>query len=239
MPKSKFLLFFCLILITGFQKCLAFAKSEIITIYHEDLNGDGVLDTITLYGTPYEDSPYYKQIWAEIEINDKNYRIDLPEGYAPSIIFVDLTHDGINDLFYQVNTGGSGGLYHTKLYTFAPMLKEIPLPTTKVRGHFLLDFRVKIKVPGKAPVILDVSQRKDEYIRLNLYQPSGKLLKKQSLLISPIACYEIIEIDGQKGLKSLQLISGAYRADGLGNAETKWLYQNNKWQMLDTRFIPN
>lgn len=209
-----------------------------IAVYHEDVTGDDSKDTITLYGVHYEDTPFFKEVWAIVETKNKDFRIDYQPGFEPELSFSDLTHDGILDIYYSSATGGSGGLYNTSLHTIVnDELVEIALPTMEVTGEFKNKFKVEINIEGLEKIELDVSRRKADYLRLKIYNKKGKLLAKRELMIDPIAFYEIIDIDGKAGLKSYQQISGAYHADGIGVIEASWLYDNNKWNLVNVEFI--
>src|SRR5699024_9766620 len=94
-------------------------EAIIIETYHEDITGNGSPETIQLKGILFSDeSPFYQNVWIDIT-NGQERRIYTGSGYDPSLEFVDLNGDQIKDLLYQSPTGGSGGLYHYELHTFA------------------------------------------------------------------------------------------------------------------------
>lgn len=128
-------------------------------------------------------------------------------GYDPELQFADLTHNGVVDILYQSPTGGSGGLYTSQLNQWdKDDFIELPLPIEQpVQGEFMDDFRVSVQLlPKEDPIILDVSGQKEEYIRLKLYNDQGKLLEPTTLMIDPVAFFDIINLDGenQKVLKA-------------------------------------
>ncbi|MDY0408742.1 hypothetical protein ACFFIS_09485 [Virgibacillus soli] len=251
----KRILFILLIFISVLfiQQTLVFGKEkqkpqlETIHVYEEDITGDGKKDKIELKGTKFDKtSPYFINTEAQITTsNDKKFNIPLPGGYDPTLQFIDLNHDQVNDIFYQSATGGSGGLYNHQLYTLKNnKLVEIPLPTQQyVEGSFQDEFKVSLRIsPVDKPIIINVQNRKDDYIRLGIYNKEGKLQKgKSEIMIDPIAFYEPILIGGQKGygLKSYQQVSGAYHADQLGTIETIWYFENGKWIALNTKWVPS
>ncbi|MEK3887999.1 hypothetical protein [Bacillus sp. FSL K6-3431] len=218
-------------------------KAVALLEYDHDVTGDGVPNKITLYGIPFdENAKFYKKVWAEIALPDsKKIRIDYEGGYEPKLEFVDLNHDGVDDILYSSATGGSGGLYNYALHTVKNgELKEIPLPTPlDIEGTFENDFKAVIKIPGlKNPVILDLSSRKEEYISLGLFQKNGMLNEATELMIDPIAFFKIVKIENKKGfgLKSFRQVSGAYHADGLGTVEARWYYENGNWSLVDVKW---
>ncbi|MFD2628945.1 hypothetical protein [Oceanobacillus kapialis] len=220
--------------------------STLIETIQGDVTGDGQTEEVKLYGIKFSpDSAYFRQIWAEIIGDSKrNWKITYQGGYEPKIQLIDLNHDGIKDIFYQSATGGSGGLYNYQLNTLAKgVLEEIPLPEQRfLEGSFKENFIVSIQIsPDSPPYEMDVSARAEDYFRLGIYNEEGDLLKPQSVMIDPIAFFEPVLISKRKGygLKSYQQISGAYHADGLGTVESLWYFENGKWILLQTDWIPS
>lgn len=210
--------------------------------FEEDVTGDGQLDKVELYGVLFSpETVYYRDIFSVIRSGEKEWRINYQGGYDPVIQFVDLNHDGISDIFYQSPTGGSGGLYTTRLDSLANgELTNMPLPEqVYVQGYFKDGFQAVIEIaPNTKPIVLNVEDRKDDYIRLGIFDEHGKLLKRTELMVDPIAFYEPFEISEQQGfgLKSYKQVSGAYHADGLGVIETLWYYEDGRWTALHTEW---
>lgn len=241
------LLFLLLLLVPSVTLAAETEPQEAILIetYQEDVTGDGENETIELKGILFSpDTQYYKDIWATVTSpSGTDWKINYGGGYEPVLQFTDLTHDGIKDIFYQSPTGGSGGLYTSDLHTLANgEMQEIPLPEQPyVSGKFEENFNVTIEiVPNGKPIVIDVKDRAEDYIRLGIYDKNGKLLQPTPLMIDPIAFFEPILISDSKGygLKSFKQISGAYHADGLGTVETLWYYENGNWVILKTEWIP-
>ncbi|MGJ9457443.1 hypothetical protein [Oceanobacillus sp. CF4.6] len=221
-------------------------EAIIIETYHEDVTGDGEKETIELKGMLFSpDAQYYQDIWAEVTSTSSNdWKISYGGGYDPVIQFIDLNHDGINDIFFQSPTGGSGGLYTYNFRTLANgNMKEIDLPEQRfVEGSFEENFKATLQMnPGDKPIIIEVMDRAGDYIRLGIYDKNGKLLVQTPLMIDPIAFFEPIKISDSKGygLKSYKQISGAYHADGLGTIETLWYFENGEWVILKTEWVPS
>lgn len=240
MKKIIYLLMVPLILFSASDVNAKESDAVLIKEYTEDITGDGETDSIKLYGILFSpDSKYFKEVYTIITSNEEDWRINYQGGYDPALQFVDLNHDGINDIFYQSATGGSGGLYNSQLDTIAGgRIVNIPLPTQDyVKGHFEDGFNAVIEIfPNKKPIVMNVEQRKEDYIRLGIYDVEGKLLKQTELMVDPIAFFEPVLISDSKGygLKSYKQISGAYHADQLGVLETIWYYENDKWLILQT-----
>ncbi|WP_152655002.1 hypothetical protein [Oceanobacillus sp. CFH 90083] len=214
----------------------------LIHTYEEDVTGDGEAELLELKGKLFAaDGVYYQDIWVDISSpsSDKTWRINYGGGYDPELQFADLTHNGVMDILYQSPTGGSGGLYTSQLNQWEKGdFIELPLPVEQpVKGEFMDDFKVSVQLlPKEEPILLDVSGQKEEYIRLNLYNDQGKLLEPTTLMIDPVAFFEVIELEeeNQPGLKSFQQISGAYHADQIGTVESTWIYDKDEWILLET-----
>lgn len=222
------------------------SELKVIKTYEEDITGNGLKEIIELKGILFSsDSNYYRDIKAVITSSEnQTWEISYMGGYDPTLKFIDINHDKVNDIFFQSATGGSGGLYQFHIHTLVKnKLSEIPLPKQPfVKGKFLDNFRIEINIsPDIETTIIDISKRKSEYIRLGIYSQDGKLLKSTSAMVDPIAFLEPIFISKSKGygLKSYQQISGAYHADRLGTVESLWYYDRDKWILLQTKWMPN
>ncbi|NQD67074.1 hypothetical protein HP456_14255 [Bacillus haikouensis] len=207
--------------------------------YSKDVTGDGKTDKIELKAIPYSpDALFLKEVWAEITTsNGSEMRIDYEGGYEPQIKYVDLNHDGIKDMLFSTATGGSGGLYYMALHTLADnKLLNLGLPEgLTIQAQFQDNYKSVITFTDtNQSYTIDLRDRKEEYERLGIYT-DGKLNEPMELIVSPLAFFEPSKIKGKtdKGLKGYQQISGAYKADGIGTAESYWYYENDKWNLVE------
>lgn len=216
----------------------------IIEEHEEDIVGNGIKETIQLYGTLLSpDSTYYRDTYAVIKTkNNKEWKLHYEGGYEPKIEFYDLTHNGINDILYQKKTKSNKDGYEYFLHTInKDRIKEIELPIQDIQGQFLDNFQVELSInAGAKPLIIDLNDRMEEYERLNIYNKEGHLLDSRSLMIEPITLLKPILISTDKGygLKSNQQINGVHSADQLGIVETTWYKENDKWIILQTDWKP-
>ncbi|WP_461177103.1 hypothetical protein [Virgibacillus ainsalahensis] len=219
----------------------------LIETYEADITGDGQNEVIELKGVLFsQDTNYFRDIWADITSPsyENEWKISYGGGYEPALQFIDLNHDNVKDIFYQSATGGSGGLYSYHLHTLKnDELTEIPLPQQpNIKAEFAENFNVDIQLtPNDKPITVDVSDRKNDYIRLGMYNEAGELIEPTDAMIDPIAFFDPVLISKTKGygLKSYQQISGAYHADQLGTIETLWYYENEEWIILQTEWVPS
>lgn len=220
-------------------------SSGIITLhtYHEDVTGDGRPDKIILYATPYEDrSQYFKHIWADIlTSHQKKIRLSFAAGYKPEIRFEDLNHDGVKDILESSNTGGSGGIYSYNLSTLKDHKpRSLPLPPQlTIEGRFIKGFNASVDIPNMPKsVMLNLKNRKADYIRLGIYQENGILNEQTELMIDPVSILKPVLIPGKKGygLRAYRQVSGAYHADRLGVVKATWYWEKGKWNLLNTKW---
>ncbi|WP_226376932.1 hypothetical protein [Oceanobacillus halotolerans] len=249
--KRTFSIIICslIFLILNNGNSIAVEETEdqvLIESYYEDITGDGQKDEIRLMGVPFsEETSYFHSIWVDISTpNDREWKISYEGGYDPSLQFIDVNHDNINDIIYQSATGGTGELYHYNVHTLANdkvSVIELPKPAY-ISGKFQEDFKASLTItPGKDPIIVDLKDRADDYIRLGLYNTEGELQEQKTLMVDPIAFFDPVFINKEKGygLKSYQQISGAYHADQLGTIETLWYLEKDKWRNVKTEWVPS
>ena len=211
----------------------------------EDITGDGIREYIILEGYLLsENSNYYTDVWVDIQSSfAQQWKISFPGGYHPKLELLDITHDGTVDLIYESAVKENGRHFNYQLYTLKNgKVQQIELPRNKyVRGEFIDDFKISIQISPNEKVILeDVSSKKSFYIKNQIYEDTGKLLKKQQLTIFPISQMEPILISKSKGygLKTIQEVRGIHDKDLLGEIVTLWYYKENEWIKLKTDWKP-
>ena len=207
-----------------------------------DVTGDNKDDKVFIKGIPYEEgTQFFKEIILEIDAsNGKTIKANLDEGYDPTVYFVDLNHDGVNDMFISINTGGSGGISNHYLYTlkdFSLSNLEVPEPLI-INGQFLNGYKANITIQDtNQSYTFDLRNRAEEYERLGLFQ-NGKLSEPTELMIDPYSTLKPIMFSSNRnGLIGIQAISGAYHADKIAFVESTWEYDAGKWDLKKTRIL--
>lgn len=217
------------------------SNEKTVTISEEkvDVTGDGKKDLIYVKGVPFEEgAQFLKEIYLKIRAsNGKVYKIDLEGGYDPKTTYKDLNHDSVKDILMSIPTGGSGGLSNFYLYSlrdFQVTNLNVPEPLA-VSSQFEDDYQASITIEETGQSYsFDLSDRKADYERMGLYQ-DGKLNEPTELMVLPFGTLKPIKVkNGLYGLKGSQRINGAYNADGIANIESTWLYEEGKWQVLNT-----
>lgn len=217
-------------------------KEKTITVSEEkvDVTGDVKKDIIYVKGIPFEEgAQFLKTIYLKIKAsNGETYKIELEGGYDPATTYRDLNHDGIKDIFVSVPTGGSGGLSNFYLYTlkdFTVADLTVPEPLA-ISSQFEDGYKASITIDEtQQSYSFDLSDRKEDYDRIGLYQ-DGKLNEPTELMVLPYGTLKPVKVKGkQYGLTGSQRISGAYNADGIAIVESTWFYENDKWNLINTR----
>jgi hypothetical protein len=215
------------------------SKEKTATISEDkvDITGDGKKDLVYVKGVPYEEgAQYLKRIYLKTRASDGEiYKIDLEAGYDPATIYKDMNHDSVKDILISVPTEGSGDLSNFYLYSlkdFQVTDLTVPEPLA-VSSQFEDGYKASISIEETGQSYsFDLSDRKEEYERLGLYQ-DGKLNEPTELMILPFGTLKHIKLKNDRyGLKGIQRINGAFNADGIANLESTWLYENGKWQVI-------
>ncbi|WP_141432336.1 hypothetical protein [Bacillus sp. 03113] len=113
-----------------------------------DITGDGKIDIVTIKGIRFDqNTKFLKKVFLDItESNGKTYKEELEGGYEPKIVYDDLNHDGVKDMFITIPTGGSGGMSNFYLFTLKDfILTNLTLPKPLIiNGQFQNDYKAMI-----------------------------------------------------------------------------------------------
>jgi hypothetical protein len=204
-----------------------------------DVTGDGTADNVWLIGRKDDATSVHVTdiMVAVMDVASGEYAIrsvgDMGMGYHPQLFVGRFEQGQSAQVLTMVPTGGSGGITDINLFTFAdgraaPLVdrwtlnRGVPLDVEFAEG-----FQVALFSGGSAAaqdIALDVQSRKDDYVRMGIYDGDGHLLKPFTGMIDPFSLIEPVDEDGDDiyELHGRQLISGAYHADGLAIADTTW-----------------
>lgn len=234
------LIIFITILFSGFQADVRALdiQTELIAEYKKDVTGDGVFETIKLYGERFSpDSLYYRDIYALIASNTDKWRISYQGGYNPVLDFYDFNHDGADELFFQSEQRAEASVNKSQLESlYNRKIKKLSLPEHKyIKGYFEDEFQAVIEIaPNVKPLVHDIEDKKEDYLSHGMYARSGKYIGTNEVIIDKTGFYEPVFISDSKGygLKSFNQINGLSQKDKLGILETTWYFEDDKWIVL-------
>lgn len=222
---------------SGFQmnQTIGFSRNIfILDVKQGDVNGDGIVDTVYLYGNK-PDGPsgiFADNITLVIEDGLSKQRttvgLEFNAGYNARLFLGDFDKDQIPDILISIDTGGSGGygifyIYSFKnnivreMFNFDPYNKEYT---------FNVNYEDFYKVSVSSPQLdvlftIDISNKGAEYLS-HYYDANGKLKKPiKGEVLALGALYPIVTNlkNLNYDLLALQRIIGTSNADTLGYVE--------------------
>ncbi|MGX2959452.1 hypothetical protein JNUCC23_09310 [Peribacillus sp. JNUCC 23] len=217
------------------------ANEIILVTEKRDVTGDNIADRLVIKGLKYEeDTEFLKEITLYVDTGEKKYEQPLSSGYKPTIQFVDVNKDGTLDVFITTETGESGGILNSYLFSFKDqMMKDLTVPkTVPITAQFLDNYQAKLTINGKKPLVIDLSDRKEEYEQSGIYT-NGILNEATELLVDGFSTLKPAFLVGKcTGLVGIQLVSGVYHTDGIALVESKWIYEKEKWKLVKAKIKP-
>jgi len=215
-----------------------------------DVTGDGIADKIYLAGHKMPSNlPAAKDLSVTVKSGaDESlttYWLDKVGGYQPHLFAGDFTGDKIADIYVETASGGSGGWsYHNIVAFNGSEPRELfgikDNNVNNITGKFVDGWKVALTNTSDGTTLtVDVNVRREDYLRLGIYDKVGKLQKETQTMSAPFIRLEPIDIDndGVYELKGRQSLSGAYRADRLAEVETILKYTGINWQSQSTLII--
>lgn len=217
---------------------------SIIQTLEKDITGDGYNEVIELKGNLFSDETnYYQDLWVDIrsEHNNLHWKISYGGGYKPTLKLIHLNNDDSNELLFQSIHHLEDKKFNYHLHTFKNnKIKKIELPKQwHINGKYKEDFYAELSLAhDKKSIEIDIAHLKDNYISDGIYDKNGKLLKQQKLIIEPITKIELLTINNsmEKSIESTQQVRST-KKDLLGTIKTLWLYENDKWIILKTKWL--
>jgi len=205
----------------------------IIQTVRADLNGDGVLDTVSLTGDKEEAGSAFIRNIALIIRDGRTQRTETialvnNAGYNPRLFIGDFNRDRLDDVLVSIDSGGSGGFGFYYLYSFAGgrarLLFDNDMYNREIKYDVIFKNGCKVEVYNyqlKKTYTIDVrAKQKDVYAQIfdrncRLLQPTSGFVPGLNNLY-PLAR----EAEGGYNLLAFERVIGLYGADTLGNLET-------------------
>lgn len=216
--------------------------SVVITKQEIDVTGDCNPDTVSLVGKKKQaDSPFYDQIFVTVANNKERKYITIPiqGGYNPQLKFCDFNRDKVNDIYVSVETGGSGGLSNTYLYTVKDNKStELPVPNPlQVTGTFQDNYSIKLTIVNIGRDFnISLQDRQKDYDQLGVYK-NGKLIKPPNITVNPYSELVPTDVDrdGVCELQGVQRITGVANADTIAYAVSVWRWTDSQWSLAEAK----
>lgn len=213
-----------------------------------DIDGDGVDEVVDLMGNPVVDGSSFMgdMYLVAREVNAANpskvkyyYRPRDLGGYNAYLTLADVTGNGWPNIIIAAPSGGSGGMVSYRILDVQDgKMEEIFGPEenkgVSMVGTYLPDYQVKLSFPNLTQdIILDVSNEKEAYRNLNVYNGDGSLkdsgLRPTIQNLSQLSALDV-NGDGMDEVVTLQKVVGVTNSDPLGVVRTVWDYRAGGWQ---------
>lgn len=203
-----------------------------------DVTGDGIIDNVFLMGNKPNDSqsPFVEDINLVVldGATGRYTRVALKEGsgYNPTLFLGDFTGDRVDDIVVYIDSGGSGAMLYSYIYSFLNNKPRLMFDFDKFNEYYTYDViyrdNYKVDVISKrtnSMYTIDIKYKGAEYLS-EIYDANGKLKEEIIGFVNPISgLYPIdFERDGIYELEAVQKIAGRYNADAIGYVQTslKW-----------------
>lgn len=213
-----------------------------------DIDGDGVDEVVDLMGNPVVDGSSFMgdMYLVAREVNAANpskvkyyYRPRDLGGYNAYLTLADVTGNGWPNIIIAAPSGGSGGMVSYRILDVQDgKMEEIFGPEenkgVSMVGTYLPDYQVKLSFPNLTQdITLDVSNEKEAYRNLNVYNGDGSLkdsgLRPTIQNLSQLSALDV-NGDGMDEVVTLQKVVGVTNSDPLGVVRTVWDYRAGGWQ---------
>lgn len=165
----------------------------LITEKQGDINGDSLLDKVSIYGDKLSNSDFIHSIIIEVEFStNDSFKIDMiteQNGYNPTLFLGDFTKNQRNDILFQMdmmfnsmNPSGQGE-YGVSILAFKDDTINTIFASDRYNSEYLFAveyndlFNIRIfNEPINKVFILDISNKGSEYLS-RIYYNNGYLIK--------------------------------------------------------------
>lgn len=215
---------------------------------YADLNGDDKPDYYELTGMSNinRSTMFIENISLDIVDGKTNINRKLPvcsnnSGFTPQLNIINLNKDKAAYMLLSIPTNTTNTLEKYSLISLKDnKLKYFLDQKDFNKGleysvNFKDNYKVEVNVKSNNQTyLLDISDMKEFYTKLGIYDANGKLIKNTTGMRTSLSCLEIIDSQtaGQKLLMSYQPIIGANPTDTIGYVTGTWSVVNSTIKLL-------
>ncbi|MBQ9315040.1 MAG: hypothetical protein IJ220_08660 [Clostridia bacterium] len=220
-------------------------KMYVLNYIVKDVTGDGTNDMIIVVGEKEKVDDLLANnmdlvIYEPNEGSFYNLKLKKMNGEMPKLETYELTGDDVLDVVLTAND--INGNLNIRIASmdhgdFKEILKAKDNRGIVFSGQFVDGFKTNVKNNKYAKeAIIDLSDRKENYITSGFYDESGRLLKIDSkITTSNFVKLEYVQLDGYYGLQTTQRILGFNNEDVLDEITVIWKYEKGKWVVKEAK----
>lgn len=204
------------------------ASRQIAAVAYGDVTGDRRVDTVRITGVKLGDGDIWEQLQLEVQNGRTGQATVLPlpaeVGYGPQLVLSPLTGTSRLDILALIQSGGSGAIIYFAVYAYQNGGFQLLLDndaydrTYTYRVIYENGYLVRIESNANdIGYLITVAGKGQTYLD-GIYCPDGILKKPTEGFVSPASVVSPVHFSGQPQTELMlwQLVSGQYRADGLG-----------------------
>lgn len=225
--------------------------NTILDFKKADVNGDGVLDNVSLTGNkPDPESPFADNITLCVEDGKTRNKIcttpPFNAGYNANLFLADFTGDHISDILVRIESGGSGGYLYAYVYSLKDnrLVKIFDSEDFNAKSQFNVVFRDNYKVEvtqanTNKTFTIDLSDRKEDYS--DIYDKNGKLIRPVQGEVLALGALEPVDTNQDRNyeLMAYQRVIGRYNADTMGYVKTTLKWDGSSFVPVDISIVEN
>lgn len=219
-------------------------NQKVLDIKAGDVNGDGIIDKVFLYGNKPESPGGFSDNITLVIQDGRSHRLTTVQfqsnaGYHTRIFLEDFNKDHVSDILVSIDSGGSGGYGFFYLYSFKNNHLQEMFNVEKYNSLYKFNvtyedyYKVRVDSPRlQLPFIIDISHKGKDYLS-QYYFENGKLKKPtKGDALALGALYPIVRNEKitTYDLLAYQRIIGTFNADTLG-----YIVNHLTWK--DSQFV--
>ncbi len=213
----------------------------------DDVTGDGQNDMVIVIGESLNNSG---ENFVENNIDVVTYDTELKifvksdlkkvTGKAPKLLFADVNGDSIKEVILITEAEDltkNVRIVSIKNNTANEIFKQKDNKGIDIKGYFMDGFKAYITSKKiKLETYIDLKDNKENYITSGFYDNDGRILsEKRDVKTLGFLSVNVIELNGQCGLKTVQRVKGFDNLDILDTIEVVWKYENGSWNIKEAK----